>query len=269
MHGERNVTDETKLWGRNMLNKALKINENNEVVSLVGAGGKTSFMYALARELSSLQRKVIITTTTHLKKPIGKNCELMILENCPERAAHKINQKFNISNVALWAHKELPQGKISGILPENLEIIANKGIADYILVEADGSKGLPIKAPAPHEPVIPKKTTMLVGVIGIDALGRTIDNETVHRPEILSSIAQRPLGEVIDEKVIQNLINSHDGLFKGSTDRMKKVVVINKVDDDQRLELALKLAKGIKNKSSIEIFRILLTSFNFETPGSG
>ena len=249
-----------------MLNKALKINENNEMVSIVGAGGKTSFMYALARELSSLQRKVIITTTTHLKKPIGKTCELMILENCPERAVYKINQIFETSNLALWVDKEVPEGKVSGISPENLDIIAGKGVAEYILVEADGSKGLPIKAPASHEPVIPKKTTMLVGLIGIDALGCNIDNKTVHRPEYLSRIAQKPMGDIIDEKVIQNLINSPDGLFKGSTDPMKKVVVINKVDNNQRLELALKLTEGIKSKSNIGIFRILLTSFNFETP---
>ena len=73
-----------------MLNKLLGIN-GREVIPQVGAGGKTSFLYALAHELSSLQRKVIITATTHLKKPIGKAHELTILESCPEKAVHKIN----------------------------------------------------------------------------------------------------------------------------------------------------------------------------------
>lgn len=249
-----------------MLIDALKLNEKNEIISLVGAGGKTSIINALARELLPLQKKVIITTTTHLKKPVGDTNQIMILENCSKKAVYKIKRVFNKSNLALWADKETPEGKISGILPTTLDIISDNGIADYILVEADGSKGLPIKAPAAHEPVICKKTTMVVGVIGIDALGCTIDAANVHRPEILSRIVQKPLGGIIDENVIQNLINSPDGLFKGSTDRMKKVVVINKVDNNQRLELALKLAEGIKSISNIEISRILLTTFNYETP---
>ncbi|WP_015294905.1 MULTISPECIES: selenium cofactor biosynthesis protein YqeC [Tepidanaerobacter] len=248
-----------------MLLNALNIIENNEVISLVGAGGKTSFMYALARELSSLQRRVLITTTTHLKKPTGKAYELMILENCPKRAANKINQIFDASNVAFWADNEVSDGKIRGLSMESIDIIADMGIADNILIEADGSKGLPIKAPAYNEPVIPKKTTILIGVIGIDALGRTIDDKTVHRPEFLSMISGKPLGGIIDEAVIQNLIFSPYGLFKGATEQMKKVVVINKVDNNQILDLAIKLAESIKNVSNIEIFRILLTSFNCET----
>ncbi|WP_213951019.1 selenium cofactor biosynthesis protein YqeC [Tepidanaerobacter syntrophicus] len=249
-----------------MLKNALDIYKENEVISLVGAGGKTSFMYALASELSLLQRKVLITTTTHLKKPTEKTYELMILENCPKKAAAKINQIFNTSNITLWADKEVSDGKICGLPPESVDIVADMNIADNILIEADGAKGLPIKAPASYEPVIPTKTTIVVGVIGIDALGCRIDDKTVHRPEILSKIAQKPIGGIIDESVIQNLICSPYGLFKGTTEQMKKIVVINKVDNSQILDIAIKLAKSIENKSSTDIFRILLTSFNCETP---
>jgi len=240
--------------------------KKNEVISLVGAGGKTSFMYALARELASLQRKVLITTTTHLKKPTGKICELMVLEKYPAASANKINKILKISNVALWADKEAPNGKLRGLPVEIVDIIVDMGIADTILIEADGSKGLPIKAPAPHEPVISKKTTILIGVIGIDALGRTIDGKTVHRPEFLSMISGKPIGGIIDEAVIQNLICSPHGLFKGATEQMKKAVVINKVDNNSILDLAIKLAESIRSTNNIEIFRILLTSFNCKTP---
>lgn len=240
--------------------------KKNEVISLVGAGGKTSFMYALARELTSLQRKVLITTTTHIKKPIGKAHELIIFENCPEKAANKIEELFRVSKVVFWADKEALDEKLQGLSAEIIDTIANMGISDTILIEADGAKGLPIKAPASHEPVIPTKTTIVVGVVGIDALGCRIDDKTVHRPEILSKIAQKPIGGIIDESVIQNLICSPYGLFKGATEQMRKIVVINKVDNNQILDIAMKLAKSIENTSDIDIFRILLTSFNCETP---
>lgn len=249
-----------------MLIDALDIKKNNEVISLVEAGGKTSFMYALARELISLQRKVLITTTTHLKKPTEKTYELMILENCPKKAAAKINQIFDTSNTVLWADKEVSDGKICGLPAESINIVADMNIADNILIEADGAKGLPIKAPTSHEPVIPTKTTIVVGVIGIDALGCRIDNNTVHRPEILSKIVQKPIGGIIDEIVIQKLICSPYGLFKGATEQMKKIVVINKVDNSTILGPAIRLAESIKNTNNIDILHIILTSFNCKTP---
>jgi len=248
-----------------MLTSALGLDGNKKMISLVGAGGKTSFIYALARELSSSQNKVIVTTTTHLIKPTGKVRELMVLESCPEKAIDKLKQIFINSNFAIWVAKA-SHDKVSGILPMNLDMLANEDIADYIIVEADGSKGLPIKAPASYEPVIPQKTNVLVGVIGIDALGCPINDKNVHRPSILRTIIQDPSVDIINEQVIWDLVYSPQGLFKNSKGCMEKVLVLNKIDNNQRLDVAYKLVKTIKDNVNVGISRILLTSFNYTRP---
>ena len=40
------------------------------------------------------------------------------------------------------------------------------------MIEADGAKRLPLKVPGEWEPVIPDFTDLVVGVIGMDAVGR-------------------------------------------------------------------------------------------------
>ncbi len=64
------------------------------------------------------------------------------------------------------------QDKVQGVLPEFLDRIAAQPAVDVVIVEADGSRRLPFKAPAQHEPVIPTSTTVLMPVVGLDVLGK-------------------------------------------------------------------------------------------------
>ena len=41
-----------------------------QVISFVGAGGKTSCMLELARSLAKQGKKVLVTTTTHMEHPV-------------------------------------------------------------------------------------------------------------------------------------------------------------------------------------------------------
>ena len=59
---------------------------------------------------------------------------------------------------------------------------ALSALADFVLVEADGAKRLPLKAHAPHEPVIPACARQTVYVLGVDGFGRPI-RQVCHRPE--------------------------------------------------------------------------------------
>lgn len=52
--------------------------------------------------------------------------------------------------------------------------------ADLILIEADGSRGLPVKFPAAHEPVIPENVNMILAVCGMSGMERP-GAEVCHR----------------------------------------------------------------------------------------
>src|SRR5262249_4205924 len=99
-----------------------------------------------------------------------------------------------------------------------------------LLNEADGSRMRPFKAPADHEPVIPEETTLVVPVVGADILGRSLDAEHVHRPELVSALSGAPLGTPITPAIVARVLAHPDGGRKGVPARARVVVMINKVE---------------------------------------
>lgn len=133
------------------------------VTAIIGSGGKTTLMYALAQELSQFGR-VIVTTTTHIRKPSHlpvtewvRDAEGIVCAGSP------------CENDKLCAPRQ------------SMEELAD--LADFVLVEADGSAGKPLKAHAAHEPVIPDNAAQVISVVGASGLNRPI-SEAVHRPEL-------------------------------------------------------------------------------------
>jgi probable selenium-dependent hydroxylase accessory protein YqeC len=114
-------------------------------------------------------------------------------------------------------------------------------LADYFLIEADGAAGRPVKAPAPHEPVIPLSTTNLVGVIGLDALGLSLQEENIFRSQIFSRLTGLNSGEKIGIEALSLLICHPEGLFKGAPSGCRRHLFINKADDSEDLKMAEEL----------------------------
>lgn len=209
-------------------------------LAFVGAGGKTSAMYAVAErmacggeESSVLVGKpcrVIVTTTTHIRDPR--------LEN-PHRKklfGHVIfESEFDAwlssqdANPIVVASGFLPdEGKLAGIHPQKATQLA--ACCDLLLVEADGSRGHPVKAPAEQEPVVPPNAKIVVGVIGLDCLGRALGPDVAHRPELLGPLVGCAQGQKIEPQHLVRLVRSPQGLFKGAPRGCKRVVLLNKAD---------------------------------------
>jgi probable selenium-dependent hydroxylase accessory protein YqeC len=187
-------------------------------------------MSALANELVNENTRIISTTTTKIyeqqacgdiiiiEKDIGK-----ILSDLPQMLAEH-------RHITLASEKLPAEGKLKGISPETIVGIAEMEQADYIIIEADGAAMKPIKAPSAVEPVIPQNTTLVLAVVGIDALGLTIDRENVFRPEIVSRLTDLPIGGIITIDTIATLITHHEGITKGSPPDARIIPVINKMD---------------------------------------
>ena len=117
-------------------------------------------------------------------------------------------------------------GKLKGIDPSWVPALARA--FDLVLVEADGSRQLPMKAPAPHEPALPPGADLVVGVVGLDGLGRPMDQRTVHRPERFASVTGCAPGAPIRWEHLAALVRHPDGLFKAVTGR--RALLLNKAD---------------------------------------
>lgn len=199
------------LWERMELNMT-------GCIALVGGGGKTTLLYTLAREAWAAGRRVVITTTTH----ICPHPSLPTIEGTAELAA------------ALAVHGAVILGRRAGDKLAGLgDVSLCKELADVVLVEADGARGLPLKAPADHEPVIPPCASGVVAVAGLDCIGQTIVR-ICHRPgQVCALLDKLPEDPVMPEDVA-DLLASPAGGRKGVGAHMAYRCLLNKADTPQR-----------------------------------
>ena len=231
--------EDNKINKKKYLYESLGINNNEKnIISFVGGGGKTTSIYTLANELSSLGKKVLVTTTTHMHMPkdyINFNGDL-----------NEIKERFKDTNLITVGIKDKNE-KISSVGNEIAEILIE--LCDFLLIEADGSKMLPLKAPASHEPVILSNTTMIVGVAGIDSLSKSI-KEICHRPEHVCNILRKKEEDTINEKDIATLLSSEKGQKKyiDKCNNAEYRAIINKVDNEELLYSAEIICRYLKEK---------------------
>jgi molybdenum cofactor cytidylyltransferase len=122
---------------------------------------------------------------------------------------------------------------------------------DWVVVEADGSRMLPVKAPASHEPVIPIGTTLLVPVVGIDALLKPIA-EVAHRPERVCAITGLAETDGLTPAALAELLTSPEGGLKNASSAARVAVLINKVESAAEYALAREVADAVLRDSSVE-----------------
>ena len=207
-----------KLWNfrgkQNTITEAMQLRlPEHAVVSVVGAGGKTSLIFAWARELASAGKNVVITTTTHMYRPerMEEDGIRIVVSDDPERP-----------------------DKVSAPPAEVLDSL--RDTADVVLIEADGSRRMPLKWPADREPVIPDYTDVTVCVAGLSALGRRTA-DVVYNAEGLPDVLKR---ETADMNLIHAIVSSRDGGQKGVRGDFR--VFMNQVDDDiDRLAAAYRM----------------------------
>lgn len=146
------------------------------ITAIIGSGGKTGLQNRLASELRGRGR-VILCTTTHIMPPPGMRTL--------QRASAEDAARALAEDGAVCLGELAPDGRLH---PPALPVPELAALADYVIVEADGSKRLPLKAHAPHEPVIPPGAARTVCVLGLTGLGRPIA-EAAHRPELYARLA--------------------------------------------------------------------------------
>lgn len=239
------------------LKEALDIRPG-EVVSLVGGGGKTTLMFALARELASGGDCVVTTTTTKILEPSPSETPLLLLETDEEELMRLLLDNVDKYRHITIASGRLTSGKLNGISSEFVVKLAGLSQVSYIVVEADGAAHRSLKAPNPTEPVIPFNTSLVIPMVGIDAVGCRLTEEDVFRPEIVSNLLGLPLGEVISSEAIAFLITHHQGIIKGSPERARIVPFINKVDLDKGLSKGRDLAGKILAMRHPQIEQVVL-----------
>jgi len=224
--------------------ETLDINlSENELICFVGAGGKTTSLFRLAKELKESDKRVLVTTTTAIYSPDESYCDQVIITSAEDSC---LKTRRNIPCICVLGKEITVENKLLGEDEESITQLFLGKVFDYILVEADGARQRSIKAPADHEPVIPKGTTKVVGVVGLDAIGTEISSASVHRPENFCRITGMSMGERIDEGAIKKLILEPEGLFKTVPEGAGKYVLLNKAEKRELEKSAIFIIEEVK-----------------------
>jgi probable selenium-dependent hydroxylase accessory protein YqeC len=118
-------------------------------------------------------------------------------------------------------------GKLEALSPKALENIIPH--YDIVLLEADGSNGLPCKGWLPNEPVIPPYCTHTVGIVTLNALGKPADGDSALRlPEFLQLTGLRP-GETITLQALTDMVCGDNGMFRNSAG--SQFIFVNQVSN--------------------------------------
>lgn len=231
--------------------EAFRIREK-EVVSLVGGGGKTTAMFRLAEELVAQQKRVVTTTTTRIFAAQIKLAPFHIFAADREQTLRDLRTALKEHSHVLVIGATNEEGKAIGIEPTLVDEMVGLEEVDVVIVEADGSRMRPFKAPGEHEPAVPASTTLLVPVVGIEAPGAPLDEAHVHRPERAAALAGVPIGTSVEPEMIVRVLTHPDGGLKHRPAQARVVTLINKVENEKQILLARELASRLLESNAIE-----------------
>jgi len=232
------------LWERLDLDMA-----RHRAVALVGGGGKTTNMYALAREARDRGRTVIVTTATH----ILPHPSLFLTGEGDSAALRALLGRYGIVTVGTLDRREKMTGG---------DVAACLAAADTVLIEADGARLRPLKVPAAHEPVIPPQADAVVAVAGADCLGGEIA-AVCHRPEEVCRLLDKPPEARVGPADVAAILGSPQGGRKGVGEAMAFRCILNKADTPALQALAAQAAEALEEQG----IHTVLTSYTEEEQG--
>lgn len=184
------------------------------MTAVIGAGGKTTLIRALAEELTggasqSRPARVVVATSTKMFVP----------DWCPvlqEASLDQVQEALAETPIICVGSLHEPTGKLSA---PSISFVELANLADYMLVEADGAKMLPLKAHADHEPVIPDCACRVICVAGVDGVERPI-SQACHRAETFARLAGVSPDAKVTPEAIAAVLNAES---------LHDVALVNKV----------------------------------------
>lgn len=197
------------------------------IVTLTGGGGKTSLLFSLGKSLAERGAAVLLTTTTKMLRPESNEwMDTALREDPSSLALSGLRALF----AARPPRESVSPEKVIGYSPEAVDALSTRCVAEWIVVEADGAAGRPLKAPAVHEPVIPSLTSIAVAVLGLSCMNRPFTRDIVFRGDEFSAVTGLVEGDAISPAAIARLAAHPGGMFKNVPSNAVRLLFCNQAD---------------------------------------
>jgi probable selenium-dependent hydroxylase accessory protein YqeC len=212
-----------------LLNPLLENSDNHTtLISLCGAGGKTSTLFWLAEYFYKQGKKVLIATTTRMFLPAPSHYRELIIETDPVRQLTRCQAlPDGPALVALFSHLDERTGKVAGPDLRQIDLLKGQQRFDLILVEADGAHHKLLKVPALHEPCIPHQSDWVIALLGGAMVGANAEPAQIHRWAELQALCGIAAGEPLDWALFDKLLSHPEGVFKGTPPGARRIWFIN------------------------------------------
>ena len=221
--------------------RALRLSQTS-CIAIVGAGGKTTALFQIARQFTG---PVIVTATTHFGEWQIPLADQHIIASSPNKLA---GLRFDgVTLVTGLLRQDNRTDSVSQDILFWLRAEAKK-LNIPLLIEADGARQKPLKAPAAHEPAIPSFVDSVLVVTGLSGLGKPLTDETVHRAETFAKLSGLKINEAItSDSLIHALIHPNGGL-KNIPAQARKIVLLNQADTPELQSIGGKMANALLGK---------------------
>ncbi|ELZ61102.1 MULTISPECIES: selenium cofactor biosynthesis protein YqeC [unclassified Haloferax] len=224
------------------------------VICVVGAGGKKSTLYALARRLD----RAVVTATVRI--PIfDQHVADVVVTDRPVAALERATD---------WPVGVVPNrdrdDRYRGYDTDVVDAIGESGVADAVLVKADGARMREFKAPGDREPQLPATADTVLPIASVHAVGEPLTEDCVHRPERVTALTDLEVGDTIRPSDIATVLISGRGGRADVPDDATVVPVLNKVDDAALEAVAREIASDILARSNVP--HVALTQMTASEP---
>ena len=208
-------------------------------ISFTGAGGKTTTIFQLAREIAN-SKPVIVTATTHLGTWQIPFADIHI-------TADRTGDVHLPTKGIILVTGEIENDRTKPVTESVLIKLHEESKLHNapLLIEADGSRQKSLKAPAAHEPPIPEFTETVILVAGLGTLGKPLTDEYVHRAELFSQRSGLQLNQALTPDAITRMLTHPEGGIKNIPPHARRVVFLNQADTPELLSIGGRMAEKL------------------------
>lgn len=223
--------------------------QKGDIVSFVGAGGKTSALTRLGTELAALGWRVLAITTTRIAQSE--------LKRFPHVIPYSDFDQYPTEQNFVFIYDYLNNDKVIGLSVDDVHSVIQNHDFDILLIEADGSRRLPLKAPRDHEPVIPIESTIVIPVVGMDALGENFSNKVVYNLPAIQQVLSIDDERQIRPHHIATIMSHSDLGLKNIPNQARVIPLLNKTPNTQygRI-LARRIARQLLKNTRLQAVAI-------------
>ena len=235
----------------------------SQVITLIGGGGKTSLLHLWARCLKDNGFPVVTTTTTKLCSNTSPTGFSWALADNLTAAKAWLQKSIHTDEIFTLIGGQLPtERKVFGIPADWIDQLCLDFPDTIFLVEGDGSAGRSLKGHLAHEPVIPASTSLLIPIVGLDVLGKPLNSDQVHRPEVFCEITGAKSGTPIEVSTVLAALLNEKGYLRQAPENAAVLPWFNKLETFHLHKAGLQLSQQLLAAGHLRIRSVVAGSIH-------